>query len=211
MLIQSSFQKVKQYTSIRMGETKLGESVNVLKNDVLNQEVLLTILNQEIPKFVIVGIAEDIGVRANSGKAGTEGAFDTFLSYFVNTQKNQFFDEKNVFLLGEIFVNDIQSASKEENDIERLRELCAQVDERVYPVIQSIVLADKTPIIIGGGHNNAYGNIKGTSLALNRKIDVINIDPHADFREEEGRHSGNGFRYAHSQNYIDKYGVWGLH
>ena len=211
MLIQSSFQKVKQYTSIRMGETKLGESVNVLKNDVLNQEVLLTILNQEIAKFVIVGISEDIGVRANSGKAGADKAFDTFLSYFVNVQKNQFLTIENVFLLGEIFVNDIQSASKEEYDIERLTELCAQVDERVYPVIQSIVLAGKTPILIGGGHNNAYGNIKGTSLALNRKIDVVNIDPHADFRLEEGRHSGNGFRYAYSQNYLDKYGVWGLH
>ena len=41
--------------------------------------------------------------------------------------------------------------------------------------------------------------------------EVLNIDPHADFRAEEGRHSGNGFRYAYNQSYMNKYGVWGLH
>lgn len=211
MLIQSSFHKVEKLTSIRSGEIKLGQELSLQKNDVLNQEELLSILNNKSAQFVILGIAEDIGVRANYGKAGADKAFDTFLSYFVNVQKNHFLSIENVFLLGEIFVSDIQNASQSETDIKKLRELCAQIDIRVYPVIQAIVHSGKTPILIGGGHNNAYGNVKGTSLALNRKIDILNIDPHADFRLEEGRHSGNGFRYAHSQNYLDKYGVWGLH
>jgi formiminoglutamase len=211
MLIQSSFHKVEKLTIIRSGETKLGQILNVLKNDVLNQDDLLSILNKQIAKYVLVGIAEDIGIRANYGKAGADKAYDAFLSYFVNIQKNQFLNGENTILLGEIFVGDIQSYSTGESDIEKLRELCAQIDERVYPVIRAIVQSGKTPIIIGGGHNNSYGNIKGTSLALNKKIDILNIDPHADFRIEEGRHSGNGFRYAHSQNYMNKYGVWGLH
>lgn len=211
MLIQSSFHKVEKLTSIRSGEIKLGQELGVQKNDVLSYEELLSILNNESAHYVILGIAEDIGVRANYGKAGADKAFDTFLSYFVNVQKNQFLSIENVFLLGEIFVSDIQNASQGKTDIDELRDLCAQIDARVFPVIQAIVQSSKTPIIIGGGHNNAYGNIKGTSLALNKKVDILNIDPHADFRAEEGRHSGNGFRYAYTQYYIEKYGVWGLH
>ena len=68
-----------------------------------------------------------------------------------------------------------------------------------------IVLADKKPIIIGGGHNNAYGNIKGTSLAIGEPINVINFDAHSDFRPEEGRHSGNGFSYAYTEGFLNYY------
>lgn len=211
MLIQSSFHRVEKLTSVRSGEIKLGQELILQNRDVLNQEELLFILKEQSAQYVIVGIAEDIGVRANCGKGGADKAFDFFLSYFVNVQKNQFLNIEDVFLLGEIFVSDIQSVSLRETDIDKLRDLCSQVDDRVYPVIQSIILSGKTPIVIGGGHNNAYGNIKGSSLAMNKKIDVLNIDPHADFRIEEGRHSGNGFRYAYTHNYLNKYGVWGLH
>lgn len=211
MLIQSSFQKVKKYTSVRSGENKLGQSLDINKNDILNRRELLSVLKNLKSKYIILGICEDVGVRANYGKAGADKAYDTFLSYFVNVQNNQFIASDAIFLLGEIFVTDIQNASKEVNNIDKLRELCAKIDERVVPVIESIVMSGKIPIIIGGGHNNAYGNIKGTALALDKKIDVLNIDPHADFRVEEGRHSGNGFRYAFSENYIERYGVWGLH
>jgi formiminoglutamase len=211
MLIQSSYNKLDQYTSIRAGETKLGQVLNVQKENILEKKDLNNLLSNQSAPYVLVGIPEDIGVRANYGKGGSEKAFDSFLSYFCNIQHNQFFNNENLFLLGEIYVNDLQNESNSEVNIKRLRDICSQVDERVFPVIEAIVLSGKTPIIIGGGHNNSYGNIKGTSLALNRKIDILNIDPHADFRAEEGRHSGNGFSYAYSQNYIDRYGIWSLH
>jgi formiminoglutamase len=73
------------------------------------------------------------------------------------------------------------------------------------------VTAGKTPIIIGGGHNNAFGNIKGTSQALNKPISVINFDAHSDFRPLEHRHSGNGFSYAKEDGFLDKYYIFGLH
>ena len=59
-----------------------------------------------------------------------------------------------------------------------------------------IVPSGKIPIIIGGGHNNAYGNIKGLALAKGKPVNAINFDAHSDFRIMEGRHSGNGFSYA---------------
>ena len=69
-------------------------------------------------------------------------------------------------------------------------------------LLKIIIKAKKIPIIVGGGHNNAYGIIKGSALALNKKINVLNIDAHADFRPLEGRHSGNGFSYAFHEGFI---------
>jgi formiminoglutamase len=53
--------------------------------------------------------------------------------------------------------------------------------------------------------------LKGASKAINKSINCINIDPHADLRKPEGRHSGNGFSYALKEKYLDHYFVLGLH
>jgi formiminoglutamase len=71
--------------------------------------------------------------------------------------------------------------------------------------------AGKTPIIIGGGHNNAYGNIKGSALAKGKPINAINFDAHTDFRILEGRHSGNGFSYAFEEGFLKNYFIFGMH
>ena len=211
MQIQSSYNKVLAYTNQREGEIKLGQVLPCQREAISFLDDLSSILNQLSTEYIILGIAEDIGVRANHGIAGAVKSYDTFLHYFVNIQKNQMIEENRIFLLGEIYLDDLQNASEDITDVGALRELCTQIDARVYPIIKEIVKHGKIPIVIGGGHNNSYGNIKGCSLALNRPIEVLNIDPHADFRAEEGRHSGNGFRYAYNQSYMNKYGVWGLH
>src|SRR5690606_20807701 len=67
------------------------------------------------------------------------------------------------------------------------------------------------PVIIGGGHNNAFGNIKGAAEASGKAINVLNIDAHTDLRKLEHRHSGNGFSYALQNGFLEKYSVFGLH
>ena len=94
---------------------------------------------------------------------------------------------------------------------DELGKLVEKIDEKVASVVESIVLSGKIPIIIGGGHNNSYGNIKGTSSALKKSISCINIDAHTDFRQLEHRHSGNGFSYAFHQKYLNRYFIIGLH
>ena len=74
-----------------------------------------------------------------------------------------------------------------------------------------IIKCGKIPIIIGGGHNNAYGNIKGLALAKGKPVNAINFDAHTDFRILEGRHSCNGFSYAFEEGFLKKYFVFGLH
>ena len=65
-------------------------------------------------------------------------------------------------------------------------------------------------LIIGGGHNNAYGNIKGLALAKGIPVNAINFDAHTDFRAEEGRHSGNGFSYAYAEGFLKNYFIFSL-
>ncbi|HOZ88539.1 MAG TPA: arginase family protein, partial [Bacteroidia bacterium] len=143
-------------------------------------------------------------------------AFKPALESFLNQQNNHFFDPATIMVLGEIFVDDLMKEAsdldlKNKQDVKKLRDLVSVVDERVSDVMHLIISAGKIPIVIGGGHNNAYGNIKGASLALNKKINVINCDPHLDFRGLEGRHSGNGFSYAYEQGFLGKYAVCCMH
>ena len=173
-------------------------------------------LQESEVEFVIIGIPEDIGVRANYGRAGASTAYKPTLESFLTQQSNEFFTGENICVLGEVFVDDLIEASlnlntKNREDISELRKFVSEIDERVSLIISKIISFGKIPIIVGGGHNNAFGNIKGASIALGKKVSAINCDAHLDFRPLEGRHSGNGFSYAFENNYLNKYSVLGMH
>ena len=101
--------------------------------------------------------------------------------------------------------------ASDKKHIEKARKLTDKIDKHVTDLIYQIVSSGKKPIVIGGGHNNAYGNLKGTSLALKKPINVVNFDAHSDFRRQEGRHSGNGFSYAYAEGFLRNYFIFGLH
>ncbi len=192
----------------RAGETKFGEKVAFVKK--------LEDLKNHPAKYVLLGIPEDIGVRANYGNPGTSKAWEASLGSLLNIQHNHLTNAENVILLGEIDceiqMKQAEEISKEENHYaEELGELVTQIDHKVSKVIKAIVEAGKFPIIIGGGHNNSFGNLKGTSEALQKPINCINFDAHTDFRALEHRHSGNGFSYAFEDGFLDKYFIFGLH
>ncbi|MEI6020652.1 MAG: formimidoylglutamase [Bacteroidota bacterium] len=197
-------------TRKRQGEEKLGELVDCVIADWMND------LKSTRAKFVLLGIPEDIGVRANYGRAGAASAFRPALESFLSQQHNVFLNASSVFVLGEVYVDDLMEQAaqlnvKQKSDMVAMRNLVAMLDDRVIAVIEKIVMAGKIPIVIGGGHNNAYGLIKGSSKALKQKISVINCDAHLDFRDDEGRHSGNAFSCAYAQGALKKYAVVGMH
>ena len=203
---------IEGFTRKRDHEIKIGDEVIVISN-IKKWEDELKNTNT---KFVLIGIPEDIGIRANMGRGGAHTAWKPALDSFLNQQSNVFLNGKDCCLLGHIFVEDLMEKSnqfnlKTESHVLELRKLVSELDERVCDVISKIIKANKIPIIIGGGHNNAFPIIKACSEALSKKINVINCDPHTDFRPEEGRHSGNGFSYAFYENYINKYAVFCMH
>lgn len=203
-------ENISHSTRLRSDEKKIGESI--LHFSANWKKDLKTLP----ARFVIVGIAEDIGVRANFGRGGAHTAFKPALESFLNEQANEFLNGENICVLGEVKVEDLMERAehlnpKREVELQRLRKFVTEIDDRVSEVIRLIVSAGKIPIIIGGGHNNSFGNIKGSSLALEKKINVINCDPHLDFRPLEGRHSGNGFSYAFEDGFLGNYSVVGMH
>ncbi|MDI9320039.1 MAG: formimidoylglutamase [Phycisphaerales bacterium] len=190
----------------RKGEVKLGEQIQLLTPPSSWESSIQSCS----AKYVLLGIPEDIGVRANAGVGGAHTAWLPFLQSFVNIQSSQEFSGAEILLLGSFDFSAWMQESQEMNTA-KLRALVEKIDEEVFPVIKTIVAANKIPIVIGGGHNNAYPIIKGASLASQKSIHVINLDAHSDYRMMEGRHSGNGFRFAMLENYLANYALVGLH
>ncbi|MFA6276534.1 MAG: formimidoylglutamase [Pedobacter sp.] len=183
----------------RIGEVKLGEKVQTIS--------ALSELQNSSAKFVLLGIPEDAGVRANHGIGGANTAWPVALKALINSQNNSFLSGEKILVLGHFEI-----AEPENKSVDELRKKVTQVDDLVYPIIEKIISAGKIPIVIGGGHNNAYPIIRGTSLGLKQSINVVNIDAHADLRNtEEGRHSGNGFSFALKNGILNQYRIFGLH
>ena len=201
-----------QYTKIRSGETKFGEKMSIKSSD----QELDTFLLETESTFVIYGINESIGVAANYGRTGTESAFESALSALCNIQNNKLCKGSWVAVLGFFDFTDYQNelSSLDVNnstDRKKLNDWVIEIDKQITHLNSKIIQSGKIPIIIGGGHNNSYGNIKGLSLANNKSVNVVNFDAHTDFRALEGRHSGNGFSYAFDQDFLHKYFIFGIH
>ncbi len=197
-LISASRDYLSSYYSPRSGESKMGDRIVSTGLDTLDQ----------MPNsFIILGIPEDIGVRANLGIGGTHTLWEAFLRNFLNLQSNSFLDARNIAILGHIEIG--PQDSSEQNPYQ-LREEVSKLDGFVYPILERIFRSGHVPIVVGGGHNNAYPIIKGLSLAEGEAVRILNMDLHHDYRAMEGRHSGNGFRYASHEQYLETYLIWGL-
>ncbi|MGN6419396.1 MAG: formimidoylglutamase [Pseudobacter sp.] len=212
-------EEILKLTKIRRFETKLGECVQVLRDDTTWERAL----EENKAKYVLFGIPENIGVKANYGIGGTESVWPAFLRSFLNIQSNDFFIGDEILLLGQFDFGDLHqliesNAHDEEERINAYRHAVTTIDDAVESLVKVITAQNKIPIAIGGGHNNAYPMLKGSAKGLHKagiiplaQINCVNLDAHSDYRPAEGRHSGNGFRYAEEDGYIQKYCMVALH
>src|SRR5665213_373244 len=141
---------IKHLTRSRYGECKIGDKIACLKS----AEEVETFLKQSPAKFVLFGIPEDIGVRANYGRPGASTAWKPAVENVLNLQDNAFFSAENLIVLGEVDVDDLMeqavgTSSKNKFDIERLRKLVEFIDARVVEIVEMIIAANKIPIVIG--------------------------------------------------------------
>ena len=199
-------------TNHRSGEIKFGEKMITVPKNTDTIEFFKTCE----AKYVLFGIPEDIGVRANFGRPGAASAWNSSIKSIANIQHNRFCKGSQLIVLGQLDVSKVMKEVQhldfnDSNDRSRLSQLVTIIDKDVSHIIFNIVKSGKIPIIIGGGHNNSYGNIKGSALAKGKSINAINFDAHSDFRILEGRHSGNGFSYAYEEGFLKKYFIFGLH
>lgn len=186
--------RIKRNLSVREGETRLGEKIHYRTHDSESWKNA---------KFHVLGIMEDLGPRLNGGFGGADKAFDAFISRFLNVQSNE-------FLVGDtICVHGTIEPKSELPDLKN--EYIDDLDQLVTTWTNEVVLSNGIPIVIGGGHNNAFGLINGVARAKGHGISVVNLDPHADVRKTGARHSGNPFSTACENGSLSKYCVLGLH
>ena len=213
-----SREQVLAYTNLRRFETKIGEVVQTAAAT----DSAETAVQQTDARFVIIGVPEYIGIKANEGTGGGS-AWNFFLSSFLNIQSNDFFDGSNILLLGHLNFAGIaevieSNTSNKQERIDAYRHSVTRIDEAVEDVVKMITANGKIPVVVSGGHHNAYGCIKGAAKGWYKQgeipiaqINVINLDADAGYKPLEGRHSANAIRYADEDGYLEKYCVIGLH
>jgi len=214
-----SKQDILSRTRIRKFETKLGERVLAVSDP----GAVAAAVEKTDAEYVLVGVPEDIGARANGSQGGASTAWQPFLDCFLNIQSNDFLLGDNILVLGHFDFSEMQrlietNAHGQDEKQEAYRHAVHTIDEAVEDLVRIITAFGKIPIVIGGGHNNSYPLIKGSAKGLHKagliplaQINCVNLDAHTDFRPAEGRHSGNGFRYAEEDGYLQKYCVVGIH
>ena len=195
----------------RQGEQKLAQSADFCGSG----ESWQAALGRTKAAVVVLGIPSDIGVRANFGKPGCATLWAAARAKFLCMQDNAALRGQSVLVLGEIAVEDVMRKASTLDptraaDLAALHSLVCEVDERVAAVAQEIVKSGKLLVAVGGGHENAFGIIKGLSKATSRGVSCINIDAHADLRQDAGRHSGNAFSAARREKFLERYCVVGL-
>lgn len=125
-------------------------------------------LNHEIPNekaFVFIGFACDEGIARNQGRVGAaEGpkAFRTAFAKLPVGSTSPFYDA------GDIVCTD--------GDLEKAQQALAKA-------VQSLLKKGMYPIVIGGGHEVAWGHYQGIAGAFpDLDLSIINLDAHLDIR-----------------------------
>lgn len=203
------------WVKVREHETKVGQAIHCLDAREEYRERLQQAWDDG-QRVAVIGIPESIGVRGNLGRPGAEGGWDAFLASFLNLQKTALFSTDELLLVGAVDCSDLNGQAAKldannEHELSQLRQLCGQLDARVIDVITPLFEQGFEVITIGGGHNNAYPLLTALHRTTQQQVGATNLDPHADFRAMEGRHSGNGFSYAYMEGALAFYHVVGLH
>jgi len=210
-------QELLELTKIRRYETKMGEKLGILQNGIDSFK------EHPQAKYVLFGIPECIGILGDHGTKGAEATWFHFVQSFLNLQSTDQCPGDEIILAGYFDFSSVMNVIDNnfmnfEERINACRHAVANIiDEEVESFVKSIVQAGKIPIVIGGGHNNAYPIIKASAKSLYKMekikraaINSMNLAATADFRIMEGRHSGNPFRYAMEEGYLNRYTVIGL-
>jgi formiminoglutamase len=129
---------------------------------------------------VLVGFACDEGVRRNMGRVGAAdgpAAIRRRLARLPAHQAGAIYDAGDVVCVGA----DLEAAQTA---------LAARV--------RALIADGFTPIVLGGGHEVAFGSFLGLADALGediarRRVGVLNIDAHLDLRRAPERNSGTPF------------------
>ena len=155
--------------------------------DTAQHRRLFQIINQtDQADFTLIGFASDEGVRRNKGRLGASNGPNHIRSQMGSMPIHRPFS-----------LNDIGNIICENDDLETAQNTLAEK-------IQETLNNKSLPIILGGGHEVAFGSFQGAfryllnqkDHAQNFKLGIINFDAHFDLREADQVTSGTPFLNA---------------
>lgn len=140
-------------------------------------------------RVALVGFPSDEGVRRNGGRPGAAGGPEAIRRelYGLTPEPREPAREPMVALLERTRdLGDVPVSGAVEEDQERLADALARLLERHV-----------VPVVLGGGHETAYGHFLAYVRA-DLGVEIVNWDAHPDVRPvvEVGAHSGSPFRQA---------------
>ena len=91
-------------TNHRSGEIKFGEKMITVPKGTDP----LSFLKISEAKYVLLGIPEDIGIRANFGRPGAASAWEVAIKNIANIQHNRFCKGNQIIVLGHSHYDDLQ-------------------------------------------------------------------------------------------------------
>lgn len=159
------------------------------------------------PAAVLVGFPVDEGVRRNGGRVGASQGPAAIRHWLFRMTPEPRDEGRMQAALGRVAdLGDLRATGDLEHDQQALAEALAPH-----------LAAGRTAIVLGGGHETAYGVFLAHALAK-RRVFIVNVDAHADvrpLRAVDGHlvgHSGSPFRQAieHPSQACAGYAVAGL-
>lgn len=122
---------------------------------------------------VLIGVPFDEGVALSGGRPGAAGGptalRKAMLRYGTTYDAEQGIDFNHLRLA-------------DAGDLEVVPDNVAATHEHLAGVVALILDAGAVPIVIGGGHDNTFGSVKGL-MAGAPSVAGINVDAHLDVRE----------------------------
>lgn len=146
----------------------------------------------------LIGFAVDEGVRRNSARVGAAKGPHALRSALASLP-----------LLGEPALYDAGDVVCEDQDLEGAQ-------ARLADHVARAMACQSLPLVLGGGHEMAWGTFQGIvqQLPRHKRLLIVNLDAHFDLRADPRGNSGTPFRQMHewceSQSLPFNYRVFGI-
>jgi formiminoglutamase len=137
-------------------------------------------------RAVLVGFPQDEGIRRNGGRVGAADAPDAIRYWLYRLTPTDLSAGIDLAQAPPLDIGNIRVWANLE-----------QSQDDLAVVVAALLNAGAVPVVLGGGHETAYGHFLGY-VAAQRKVGIINVDAHLDVRPcgATGGHSGSPFRQA---------------
>ncbi|GAB3556529.1 formimidoylglutamase [Spelaeicoccus albus] len=147
----------------------------------------------------LLGFCSDEGVKRNGGRPGAEAGPSAIRTALAS-----------LALHHDVTVADRGDVTVDGSDLEAAQ-------ERLGVEVGDILTTGSLPLVMGGGHETAFGDYLGLTSRPrrhDRRLGILNLDAHFDLREQAVASSGTPFRQIadaeHQAGRIFRYAVVGI-